>query len=256
MIKKFYRIALGWLKTVIKLLLPRRIVNFVHTIRIVYTMRDIRLILSIAPAFISSVRLGGEAGYVIPRNVLGQKSVCYCVGCGEDISFDLELIQRYDVEVFAFDPTPRSIAYTRRTTADIHNYHFYDFGIWSSDGHARMYMPTDDIGVNGSITNLHKTNSSIEIRTRRLSSVMKENGHSQIDLLKIDVEGAEHEIIQSIIDDQCKVTIVVVEFDSFAYLTARQLEEIRTSVNSLLRCGYRIDYIEGSNFTFVRRIPK
>jgi hypothetical protein len=40
---------------------------------------------------------------------MSQESVVYSIGVGEDISFDLELIRRFGVQIHAFDPTPRSI---------------------------------------------------------------------------------------------------------------------------------------------------
>lgn len=40
-------------------------------------------------------------GWVIPVNLLNENSICYCVGCGEDISFDLGLIGSSTVSVEA-----------------------------------------------------------------------------------------------------------------------------------------------------------
>src|SRR5436305_14661221 len=45
---------------------------------------------------------------VCPTN-LSADSVVYSFGIGEDISFDLQLIDRFAVKVHAFDPTPRSL---------------------------------------------------------------------------------------------------------------------------------------------------
>ena len=41
---------------------------------------------------------------------------------------------------------------------------------------------------------------------------MKENGHSHLDLLKMDIEGAEFEVIDSIIEDQVPINILCIEF--------------------------------------------
>ena len=40
--------------------------------------------------------------------------ICYCGGVGEDITFDLGLIERFGCTVYAFDPTPRAVALRRR----------------------------------------------------------------------------------------------------------------------------------------------
>ncbi|HML19507.1 MAG TPA: hypothetical protein PKD74_02920, partial [Candidatus Dependentiae bacterium] len=40
------------------------------------------------------IRLGSKyGGWVIPDKYITETSLCYCVGAGEDISFDLELIE-------------------------------------------------------------------------------------------------------------------------------------------------------------------
>lgn len=39
------------------------------------------------------IQLGTKVhGYFIPENFLNSSSLCYCVGAGEDISFDTELV--------------------------------------------------------------------------------------------------------------------------------------------------------------------
>jgi hypothetical protein len=77
------------------------------------------------------LRLGtAYGGWTIPKNLLTEHSVRYCVGCGENISFDLALAEKYSCEGFGFDPTRRSIAYAGKVTSGIRNYHFQDVGIW------------------------------------------------------------------------------------------------------------------------------
>ena len=47
--------------------------------------------------------------YWVPEALLGPESVCYCIGAGEDISFDVELQTLYGCRVVIFDPTPYGI---------------------------------------------------------------------------------------------------------------------------------------------------
>src|SRR6202008_4156450 len=56
--------------------------------------------------------LGTEYGsQTVCDSVLKPGAIVYSFGVGEDASFDLELIRQFDCEVYAFDPTPRSIAW-------------------------------------------------------------------------------------------------------------------------------------------------
>lgn len=42
------------------------------------------------------MRLGSKyGGWIVPATLVRPDSVCYCVGVGEDISFDLALIERW-----------------------------------------------------------------------------------------------------------------------------------------------------------------
>jgi FkbM family methyltransferase len=197
-------------------------------------------------------RLGSDyGGWIIPRNRLTAQSVCYCVGCGEDISFDLELIRQYSCCVYGFDPTPRSVEFVRRATVGIPSYRFADVGIWDRDGTVKFFAPRDHTHVSHSITNLQGTDSYIEVPTRRLREVLRENGHSRLTLLKLDIEGAENTVIRTILEDAISIDILLIEFDELAFPTPERIAQIQRSIRALLDNGYRLFNISRSNFTFV-----
>lgn len=70
-------------------------------------------------------KLGGEhyGGWVVPISVLSESSICYCAGVGEDITFDLALIDTFGCDVFAFDPTPRAVRHVNQHAAGLAKYH-------------------------------------------------------------------------------------------------------------------------------------
>ncbi len=104
-------------------------------------------------------KLGSKyGGWVVPVDLFNQSSICYCAGVGEDISFDLELIRRFLWQVYAFDPTPRAIKHVKKNTPKTLNYHFYDFGLWSSDIKMKFYTPKNPLHVSYSLLNLENTN--------------------------------------------------------------------------------------------------
>lgn len=53
-------------------------------------------------------------GWSICPDLLDSKSIVYSLGIGEDISFDLELIERFGTSIYAFDPTPKSLDWLSR----------------------------------------------------------------------------------------------------------------------------------------------
>ena len=62
---------------------------------------------------IPTVRLGSDyGGWWVPLD-LPVGSFCVSAGVGEDITFDLEIIETFDCSVLAIDPTPKAVTVQR-----------------------------------------------------------------------------------------------------------------------------------------------
>lgn len=217
----------------------------------------------------AAVRLGTEyGGWVIPQSFLQPNSVCYSVGVGEDISFDIELIKRYGCSVYLFDPTPKAVkhvAYVKEAVSvgkpayinhsqDVYNLSpqqlyalkMYEYGLWSEDKITRFYMPKDPSHVSCSIVNLQKTQDYFDAQCKKVSTLMKEFGHKKIDLLKLDIEGAEYEVLENILDENIHPNVLCIEFH-------KTRDQITNRVMAKLeRAGYKLFYrYNQTDFTFV-----
>ena len=197
------------------------------------------------------VKLGSAyGGWVIPATLLEESSVCYCVGVGEDITFDLALIERFGCQVFAFDPTPRAIQHVKATTSAVGSFHFYPVGLWSADGRLKFFAPQNPCHVSHSIVNLQGTTGYFEAECKRLSTIMRELEHTSLDLLKLDIEGAEYEVLSSLLEDNIRIKVLCVEFDQPTHLSS-----IIGMVRRLQQAQYQLVRIDGWNFTFVGHHP-
>src|SRR3546814_19466998 len=76
---------------------------------------------------------------------------------------------------------------------------------------------------------------------------MAELGHDRLDLLKVDVEGAEHEVIRSMLASGIRPTVLCMEFDQPA-----PWQRIATTVRRIRKAGFRLVSVDGWNFTFVQ----
>ena len=195
--------------------------------------------------------------WLIP-DILNKDSVCYMVGAGEDISFDIDLVYRYNCKVCILDPTPKSIVYVNNVLRNLDTkvkskLIFLPIGLWSFDGFIEFYEPLNKSHVSHSIVNLQKTNSSVLLPVKRLSEIMKDNGHQAIDFLKIDIEGAEYEVINTIIEDEVRVKILSVEFDEFNHeIDGQWLTRINNIISTLREYGMKpILRWNRSNITFI-----
>lgn len=193
-------------------------------------------------------------GWVVPISPLNEHSICYCVGCGEDISFDTSLIARFDCDVYGFDPTPRAVEYVKSIVGQNPKYHFYEVGLWDKEDTLKFYAPKCPSHVSHSLLNLQQTEDYISVEVKRLSCLMGELGHKKLDLLKIDIEGAEYKVIESIIEDGIDIKVICVEYDEcFNPLDAEFKDRIRVSVKSLIVNGYSLVCAQGNgNYTFVK----
>lgn len=199
--------------------------------------------------------IGNIEPWTVPTRLLNSDSICYLVGCGENISFDLSLIDTFGCDVYGFDPTPKSIAYVKDAAGQNPKYHFYEVGVWDKEDTLKFFVPRNPNHVSHSLLNLQKTDDYILLKVKRLSQLMKELDHEHIDLLKIDIEGAEYKVIESIIKDKIDIKILCVEYDEGHHpLDANYKDRIRTSVHSLITEGYRLVFMrDRSNYTFVKK---
>jgi len=180
-------------------------------------------------------------GYVVPDELLTCDSIVYSFGLGENATFDTELFFATGCEIHIFDPTPRSIVFFKKNLEQYNKLIFHEYGIWNENGQARFYAPKDEKHVSCSILNIQETKKWFFVRVKPLSVIMKELGHDHIDLLKMDIEGAEIEVIPDMIRSQIFPRIICVEFHG-------NVEKIM--VSTITNCGYEIIHSESNLFTF------
>lgn len=196
----------------------------------------------------------GYGGWIVPVDLLSPGMLCYCAGAGEDITFDLGLVREFDCRVLAIDPTPPAQRHVEAHAAGVAHFSFANVGLWHADETCRFYAPANPRHVSHSIVNLQKTDGFFEAECLRLSSLMRRMGHERIDLLKLDIEGAEYAVLGALLEDGIRPRILCVEFDEAHHpLDDGFVARLREQVSRLRAAGYRIVALENRcNYTFVR----
>ncbi len=195
--------------------------------------------------------LGSDyGGYPICLEPLERGSIVYSLGVGEDISFDVAVLEKFGADVFAFDPTPRAAEWVGRH-APPDGFHFYPYGIAGHDGEAVFYPPEDPKHVSHTILPRPNTsNRSISVEVKRLSTVMRELGHTRIDVLKMDIEGAEFEVIDDLLAHAVRVDQLLAEFHGRFSGAGRS--RTQRAVKALNRHGYQIFAVRGDVVSLLR----
>jgi FkbM family methyltransferase len=177
-------------------------------------------------------------GWTVATDGLSADTRVYSLGIGEDISFDLALIARYGVDVHAFDPTPRSIAWVKAQALPP-QFHLVEFGVAAVDGTARFFAPENPAYVSHTLrTDMPASAAFIDVPVRRMATLMQMLGHPHVDLLKMDIEGAEYEVIDDLLRSGIRPRQLLVEFHHRmiprgAWRTWRCMQRLR-------RAGYRL----------------
>lgn len=203
------------------------------------------------------VRLGSDyGGWSINPELISRDSVVYSFGIGEDISFDLALIDRFGVMVHGFDPTPRSIEWVKKQGPGGNGvpagFVLHEFGIADRDGVISFFAPDNPAHVSHTVVAGATRGREISVPVRRLTTIMRVLGHDRIDLLKMDIEGAEYAVVDDLLKERVPIRQLLIEFHHRFPQVGNGATE--RALESLDAAGYKLFCISGSaeEYSFIR----
>ncbi len=174
-------------------------------------------------------RVGGanDGGYVMLDDLDGIR-VCYSLGVGPDVTWDMEMAERGAL-VLQYDHTVENAPATHP------NFRHFKIGITHDD--------------------------SLAPDMKRLDTVLRENGHADRDdmLLKIDIEGHEWDSLQ-VLDTSTFANFrqIVAEFHGMRLLEIESFRQRAHRVFSTIRQTHEVIHVHGNNFAgihIVKGIP-
>lgn len=196
-------------------------------------------------------RLGSDyGGWVCLPGKLSSKSTVYSFGVGTDISFDEALIAMTGCTVHAFDPTPGSAQWIQSQRLPA-KFCFYGFGLADRDGH-QIFRKPDIRGYFSPSAVLNYPGEGVSLPVHRLGSIMRRLGHTKIDLLKMDIEGAEYSVLTDMLHSGIRPAQLLVEFHH--RIAGVGIHQTRIALRNLQEAGYDLLDVSprGEEFTFAR----
>lgn len=156
-----------------------------------------------------------NGGYFIHPQFLPSDPVIYCGGLGHQIEFELALIATIPCKVYGFDPTPESARFLRRVRPN--NFVFANVALTGSDSAVFAKLNKEPSAFYRSVTieTAAPRNSSgprMEFKGRRIPTIMNYYGHDRVDLLKIDIEGAEYDVIEDLLSSNILPSQITLEW--------------------------------------------
>lgn len=209
-------------------------------------------------------RLGSDyGGWWIPSLAVGDpgSKVLLSVGLGYDVSFDAELVSN-GFRVIGLDQLSECVAYAKVQVSS-KRATFLCRGLGVESGVERFFAPRNPSHDSWSITNAQNTSFEKSklfevISFRELLDKFPEIVTSSFSMLKMDIEGAELPILNSIyrelnfdyigVEMDC---LVLVPFLNFA-TRVRKIIEVRRLISNLESQGYKLVFLDNFNFFFTK----
>lgn len=174
--------------------------------------------------------------------MLTKDSIVYSLGVGDLIDFDLDLIRDYGLTVHAFDPTPFAEEWVQSQPLP-ENFVFHPWAAAGKDGSLRLYRRVNTRGKSSSVmwtagADAGDAADFIDAPAYTIHTMMQKLGHEQVDLLKMDVEGAEYSILDGLKNAVSLPKQLLVEYHHrFPGIGKQRTAE---SIDTLRELGYRI----------------
>lgn len=152
-------------------------------------------------------------GWRIPSGRISLDSCVVDVGLGEDISFSKSLMDRYGCTIHGLDPTPRAISYIEELANP--KIILHKVGISALGGSGDFFLPNNENHVSGSLKSArHNGKKKIKVDLITISQLFRMLRTDCIDLLKLDIEGAEYDVIFDSAFPECadRIGILCLEF--------------------------------------------
>ena len=207
-------------------------------------------------------RLGTRyGGWWIYAPAIGRDPLLIDCGLGRDISFPIAFLERFGGQAIGIDPNPEALEYSRERCPL--GMEIRDAAFWQAAGQRLTFhmprpmaqLPKGADGVSGSLLDSHSYvgHAVRKVRTTTLAEVLDSVGRNECDVLKLDVEGAEYEVLEALCGsgDIGRARQLLVEFHH--HCTDRTLADTQASIARVEGSGFRLQYTEDRNCVFLRR---
>jgi FkbM family methyltransferase len=229
------------------------------------------------------MRLGSNYGgwsIYTTKNLSG--GIVVSAGVGEDVTFDIELIEKFGCRVFLIDPTPRaklhyqdiverfgknkkSDEYSQDGQQSVLSYNleninhnnFIFLNKAVSDKtikNVKFFEPKNPSHVSHSlIEDLNDNNNYILVDVISFKDLTEQLNLKNIQILKLDIEGSEVDVLKNIFKTGINVEQILVEYDLLRTRKVSAYFKVLFISTKLLLNKYVLVNIEDLNYTFLKK---
>ncbi len=185
---------------------------------------------------------------------LDSDSIVIDVGCAEDADFAQTVIKNFNVTCFAVDPTKKHSNALKSLEREYGGlFRYLQLAVGPTNGKIVFHESKDN--QSGSLLDSHinvKNDNIIdyEVESVTLSKLFDKVGSDNISMLKLDIEGAEYDLLKSVTnEDLQKVDQIFIEFHHHAIPEYDQ-KDTRQLVDKIINAGFSAFTYDNHNYLF------
>ena len=217
------------------------------------------------------------------KNLENEFIISACLG--EDASFDVELISKFNCKIIVVDPTPRAIEHYKEiikntgneklenykndgnqkiSSYDLKNINKNNFILVSKalynikNKELKFFAPPNKNHVSLSLNiwqnNYKHSEDFIHVKTTTVKDILDKFGINQLQMIKLDIEGAEIEVLNNMIDEKIFPKQILVEFDELNELSSIAISRFEKIHKKLVFENYELVKTNNNfpNFLYVK----
>ena len=192
---------------------------------------------------------------VIFRDVIKPGDIIADAGCADDADFSRHMISQYGASAWGIDPTRKHAVALQKLSSELTSFRYLPVAVAATTG--RLTFHESDVNVSGSLLNDHvnmisDTGQSYEVEALDLRALAERIGTDRIAILKLDLEGAEYELLAGIAADTLKPFDQI--FIEFHHHAVARYDESDTAdcVLRLVNLGFKSFSLDDHNYIFYR----
>ena len=196
----------------------------------------------------NAVKVGNY--FILESPKLDKSSIVYSLGVGKNIDFDKAILFKYGCDIYLFDPTPSSSEFIKtfvKKNEDIDKkLKYLPIGVWNENKILRFSVPR--YGGSASAVFSYGSGEEFDAECQTLKTIMKRLGHTRIDLIKMDIEGAALPVVENMIAEQIFPAQLIAEFE-------RPVKNIKLILDFFYRLQKACSMLENQGYQ-IYRLPR
>jgi FkbM family methyltransferase len=169
---------------------------------------------------------------------LNENSIVFDLG-GYKGEWTYEIFNRYRSNIYIFEPNPHFCEAIRAKFRDLNKIKVFEYGLSDKDSEISMSIMADSSSF------YKEGNNKVKVKIIDVKKFLNNNGINKIDLMKINIEGAEYDLLEYMLEKQLveQVENLQIQFHDFVPNSYKRMKNIQSLLSKTHFTTYSFEYV-------------